>query len=116
MACPDVGEFIGWKKGNAGDYEHGRIEVLIKLLIPEDALRSSSTGRKCRCNKAKVLDIEVIETEEKINAAFSIYDNNFYYKVGEIVTVDNFDICRFNEGGHGIHFFINKQEAIDYEF
>lgn len=27
---------------------------------------------------------------------------------------DSFDEDRWNECSHGIHFFINKQEAIDY--
>ena len=36
------------------------------------------------------------------------------YKVGEDVLPDSFDENRWNEYSHGIHFFINKQEAIDY--
>ena len=44
MACPSDGAFIGWKKAILGCGE----AVLVKLLIPEDAKRSSATGRKCR--------------------------------------------------------------------
>ena len=36
------------------------------------------------------------------------------YKVGEMVYPDSFDEDRWNECSNGIHFFINKQEAIDY--
>lgn len=36
------------------------------------------------------------------------------YKVGEMVYPDGFDDDRWNECSHGIHFFINKQEAINY--
>lgn len=104
MACPDTGAFIGWKKcrdrcGNP---------VIVKLLIPEDAKRSSATGRKCRCNKAIVLDIEGADV------AYSRYDISFVYKIGETIQVDNFEENRFIECAPGIHFFINKQEAIEY--
>jgi len=45
---------------------------------------------------------------------FSTYDNSFKYQVGEIVEVENFDEDRWKECSSGIHFFITKQEAIDY--
>ena len=105
-ACPDFGMFIGFKKAR------GHIVV---LEIPEDAKRLSSTGRKCRCDKAKVLSIQNIDgTEASIKEVTSDYDNKFVYKVGEIVKVDNFDEDRWNECSTGIHFFINRQEAVNY--
>jgi hypothetical protein len=105
LACPEEGSFIGYKKANG---------CIVKLLILEDAKRSSATTSKCRCNKAKVLDIENIETEEKITKINSNHDSNFIYRVGEIVHVDNFDNNRWNECSTGIHFFINKENAINY--
>lgn len=105
LACPEEGSFIGYKK--AGGY-------IIKLLILEDSKRNSATTLKCRCDKAKVLDIEKIDTGEKIESTPSDYDINFIYKVGEIVKVDNFDENRWNECSTGIHFFMNKQNAIQY--
>ena len=105
LACPEKGSFIGYKKAKG---------CLIELLILEDAKRSSATTAKCRCNKAKVLDIENIETGKKVNEVRSSYDSNFIYKVGEIVHVDNFDNNRWNECATGIHFFINKENAINY--
>ena len=110
MACPDEGGFIGWKKALVID----RGPSIIKLYIPADAKRSSATGRKCRCNKAKVLSITHILSGKSYDVANSTYDKRFVYKVGEYVEVDNFDEDRFNECAPGIHFFINKQEAIDY--
>ena len=44
----------------------------------------------------------------------SDYDNSFIYKIGEIVSVDDFYEDRWNECSTGIHFFINRQEAVDY--
>ena len=105
LACPEEGSFIGYKKAN---------RHIIKLLILEDAKRSSATTMKCRCDKAKVLEIENIETGEKVKEINSNYDLKFIYKVGEIVSVDNFDDNRWHECAPGIHFFTNKENAINY--
>ena len=107
MACPDTGSFIGYKKAE---------EYIVKLEIPESAQRSSATGRKCRCDKAKVLEIQNLDgTKASVKKVCSGYDEDFIYKVGEIVSVPNFDTYRFNECAPGIHFFINRQEAVDYK-
>lgn len=74
----------------------------------EDSKRSSATIFKCRCDKAKVLDIE------EIGSVSSNHNVNFIYKVGEIIKVDDFDENRWNEYSTGIHFFMNKQNAIKY--
>ena len=106
MVCPEEGDFIGWKK--AGD-------KIVKLHIPQDALRSSATTRKCRCNKAEVIEIYNIDgtiADERIVS--SNYDSSFTYEVGKTVEVQDFDSNRWNECTRGIHFFINRQEAINY--
>ena len=105
LACPEKGSFIGYKKAN--DY-------IIELLILEDAKRSSATTMKCRCNKAKVLDIRDIGTGDKINVVKSDYDPNFIYEVGEVVSVNDFDDDRWNECSTGIHFFMNRENALKY--
>ena len=104
-ACPEEGSFIGYKKAR---------NCLVKLLILEDSKRSSATTMKCRCDKAKVLEIENIETSELINEITSTYNHNFVYKVAQIVSVDNFDDDRWNECAPGIHFFVNKENALNY--
>ena len=72
-------------------------------------------GRKCRCDKAKVLSIRDMEGHVlEDQTAISLYDQTFFYKVGEVVSVPDFDEDRWNECSTGIHFFINRQEAIDY--
>lgn len=106
MACPDSGAFIAWKKAG------GKI---VKLLIPEDARRSSATGRKCRCDKAVVIEIENRDgTDPGIVSVASNRDRNFIYTVGETVSVPDFCEDRFQECAAGIHFFINRQEAVEY--
>lgn len=106
IACPEEGSFIGYKKAR---------NRIIKLEICEDAKRSSALGRKCRCNKAKVLSITNFDgTPALVSELPSDYDFNFIYKVGEIIEEPNYCENRFNEYSEGIRFFINRQEAIDY--
>lgn len=111
MACPDTGSFIAWKKAilndGAGCY------AIIKLRIFEDSKRSSSTGRQCRADKAEVLEIRGIDDGALKNYAVSKYDANFHYIPGKIVTVPDFDNNRWEECAPGIHFFIDRQEAVN---
>ena len=106
MACPETGSFTAYKKAS------GKI---VKLLIPENARRSSATGRKCRCDKALVLEIQNMDgTKADVDHVSSDYDEGFVYTVGETVCVTDFCEDRFEECAAGIHFFINRQEAIEY--
>ena len=102
LQCPEEGSFIGFKKC--------KDNTIVKLLITEDALRSSATSRKCRCSKAKVLEITDREGNS-INSVSSKHDEKFVYEVGKIVEVKDFDSDRWNECSTGIHFFITKREA-----
>ena len=90
-------------------------KVIVKLRIPSDAKRSSATTRKCRCSKAEVIAIYNLDgTEAGKTTCHSDYDNSFIYEVGKTVEVTNFSEDRWDECAKGIHFFINRQEAIDY--
>jgi len=110
IACPEEGTFIAFKKARFKNQD-----VIVKLQIPDDAKRSSATGRKCRCDKALVLEIsDITGIITDFTYAESSYDSNFVYKVSEIVSVNNFDETRWNECAPGIHFFITRQEAVDY--
>ena len=105
-ACPELGSFIGYKKASG---------YIIELEILADSNRLSATSRKCRCNKAKVLRILNFDrTVAEVTEVKSSYDSKFIYKVGDIVSVDNFDEDMWNECSTGIHFFINFKEAVDY--
>ena len=110
LACPETGSFEAWKvvKNNHGKY-------LIKLLIPADAKRSSATTCKCRCSKAKVLDIIRISAKRHVKSVVNYaYFNTTVYTVGKMVYPDSFDKNRWNECSNGIHFFISKKNALDY--
>ena len=108
ICCPEVGSFIAWKKV--------RGNLIVKLEVTETAKRSSAFGRKCRCSEAKVLDIQNLDgtSADNVTVAYSTHDSNFAYRVGETVWVDNFDEDRKNECAPGIHFFITRQEAVEY--
>jgi uncharacterized protein YjbI with pentapeptide repeats len=104
--CPSEGSFIAWKKAS------GKI---IKIEVCDDAKRSSATTLKCRCSKAKVLEIQ--ETDGSRSDSTEVQsdnDSSFIYKVGEIVEVEDFDENRFNECSSGIHFFIAREMAVKY--
>lgn len=107
LQCPEKGSFIGYKSAMT---ERGRFCV-VELLIPEEAKRSSAASRKCRCSKAKVLSITSIDETKNYSFAHSVFDENFIYRVGEMVSVKNFDENRWNECSTGIHFFITRGEA-----
>ena len=106
ISCPEKGSFIGFKKANG---------LIIELEIPSDALRSSATTRKCRCSKAKVISITNQDgSPSNITSIPSSWDSNFIYTIGDIVEVTDFDTNRWNECAPGIHFFITRQEAVNY--
>jgi len=95
------GDIIGYKKTREG---------IVKLLIPADAKRSHSFGRKCRAEYAKVLELP-----NGITEATSSHDVFFKYRVGEIVRPElPFDENWLEECSTGIHFFITRGEAERY--
>ena len=101
------GEFIAWKKlPNC---------IIAKLKILEDSKRSRATSDKCRCDKCLVVEFQNIDGSKSDETKFT---SNEYaectYKVGEVVYADEWDNDRWNECSHGIHFFIDRQSAVDY--
>ena len=105
-ACPSDGAFTAWKKVRC---------YLIKLEIPASAKRCSATSNKCRADKAKVLGIYNLDgTKTDLDHIVNYNQTELDYIVGKTVYPDSFDEDRWNECSHGIHFFINKQEAIEY--
>lgn len=116
MACPEEGEIIGYKIALNVRLVGGNhfANVLVTLKIPADAKRSSAGGRKCRCDKAKVIGLENVFTHERLSIAYSKYDAWFEYHIGEEISEPNFNENRWDECSKGIHFFINRKEALQY--
>lgn len=105
LACPEKGSFIGYKKAG---------KCIVELLILDDSKRVSATSARCRTDKARVLEIRDIETNALVDEVCSDYDSKFIYKTGEIICVKDFDNDRWNTFTTGIHFFISKDEAMNY--
>lgn len=106
LQCPEAGAYTAYKKA------HG---LIVELEIPADALRSSATSRKCRASKAKVISITDRDgSASGVEEVESDHDAAFVYRVGETVSVPDFDTERWNECAAGIHHFITRAEAVQY--
>ena len=114
FACPDEGAFVAWKKAESDDRENA--VCIVKLKIPDDAKRLSATTNKCRADKAVVIGIESIDGRPLSDdfIAHSSRDVNFTYKLGDTLVIEDFDEDRWNECSTGIHFFINRVDAVNY--
>jgi hypothetical protein len=100
LIVPEEGSFIAWKKL--------RNAVIAKLEIPNDAQRASSLcGRKCRASFAKVLELS------SGDVGIGSHDGTLY-KIGETVKSDKWDGDIRVECTNGIHFFMTKKEAEEY--
>lgn len=122
LACPDTGSFVGWKKAywcSAADGQPGDC-VIVKLRITDDAKRVSATARACRASKVEVLEIQSLDGDVLISdpssadCAVSMKYIDFEYRVGDLIEVENFEENRWISVASGIHFFINRQDAVDY--
>ena len=106
MHCPETGAFVAYKK--CFDLR------IVQLLIPADARRVSPTSPWGRCDKAKVLSIWNFEGTERYDEASSLQTDRFVDKLGEWVEEPRFNPDRWLESAPGIHFWMTRQEAIDY--
>ena len=103
---PNEGSFIGWKK-----CAHG---CIVKLQIPAKAKRTwNVTNRKCRAEFVKVLQIFNSEGN-KINECHGKHEYSFIYEKGKTIHPDKYDDNIFQDCTHGIHFFVTKQEALNW--
>ncbi len=108
MVCPETGPFVAWKC--CTDLR------VVQLLVPADARRVSATADTCRCDKAKVLSIKSIDETKSYTWAQSTVDPDFYYEVGKWVEPANgFEPNRWRDSSQGIHFFMERQQAVDYQ-
>ena len=105
---PSHGQITGWKKLAGG--------LIAKLIIPESAKRSHGASRKCRASSAKVEAI-YDSVGGGVIEGVSIRSSDFVYRVGETVEPEEpFCEDRWSECASGIHFFITRKEAENYEY
>jgi hypothetical protein len=103
---PEEGDFIGFKKL--------RGKIIAKLLIPAKAKKVNSTGRKCRAEFVKVLELTDLEGKAVKGIFLDKHTGELEYKKGIIVRPDSFNDDIREECTNGIHFFLSRKEAIDY--
>ena len=102
---PEEGSFIAWKKCR---------DAIVKIEIPANAKRTSNLlNRKCRAEFVKVIEIKNTEGK-KIEKAFGLCDSKLLYEVGNITKADSFDDDFTIDCSHGIHFFLTRKEAEEW--
>ena len=69
---------------------------------------------KFRCNRAKVISITNVETGETMKKDVSIYDDEFKYRVGEIVKTFCFNETINTVCTEGIHYFKTEEAALSW--
>ena len=79
-------------------------------MLIQGKATSSLVGRKCRTNKATV--VEVFGSTG--TAFYSQRDPFFLYRLGEVVEVPDTDFDNRVECTKGIHFFMTREEAENY--
>lgn len=119
QGVPSDDSFIAWKKARMCetiDNHTNRTDVIIKLRIPDDAERCSA-NHKCRANKVEVIQYETLEGEKLPDDADvrSFYDPSFAYHIGMIESV-GYNSDPQCECSNGIHFLLNRDDAVNYVF
>jgi len=98
--------------------QHGELRVykkvngkIIHLLIPAWAKRTASLiGRKCRASAAIVLAIQGNEPQSSAGSGYG----SILYEIGKTVYPDSYDPDIRVECSHGIHFFLTREEAEEW--
>ena len=106
LRCPETGPFLAYKKCVNN--------LLVQLLVPADAKRTSGTNAACRVSKAKVLTIKSFDYTKEYNEAWSLAAEDFVYPKGEWVEVLDFNEDRWFESTTGIHVWLTREEAMRY--
>lgn len=114
---PEQGSFIAWKK--VYGKKTARYYVL-KLLVLNTAKRVTPyvvDNRKCRVSAVRTLAAFSAETGKTVKSTqfYSGYDGNFTYEIGKVSKEPKYDGSRTKICTQGIHVFLTKQEAMDYD-
>ena len=109
---PSEGSFIAWKKARTGV----ATDVIVKLRITEDADRCSA-NHKCRASKVEVIQFETLDGKKLPNDTDvrSFWNSMFKYHIG-IVESHGYNSNPQDECSNGIHFFLNRDDAVNYLF
>ena len=130
--CPEEGSFIAFKKvAQVRERENWQFPTgvlyIAVLEIPKDAKRVTTVNPevistknnpyayKCRANKVKVLRIETLKGDVvECKGISCFYKKCCVYETKKMVYADSFDPDPENECSHGIHFFMRREDAVNY--
>ena len=119
--CLPEGTLIGWKIFDNGDFKpyFTSVEpdfIIAKLEIPKNALKSKSVNGRCRCDKVRVLEFQDILGNRlfDIKSVTSYTYGKCTYTINEMTYPDKWDSNVFKECSNGIHFFLNRKDAVGY--
>ena len=108
MICPSHGDFIAYKKVVDLKCLYRRYVIKIQVLGERT---SSLVGRKCRTDKAIVIDRGTAPADAIL---VSMHDHQFEYPLGIVLFEPKYDADPKVECTSGIHFFVTSEEAEDY--
>jgi hypothetical protein len=109
---PEEGGFFAFKKLKTP----GGIPLIAKLWIPGDARRVNSfLNRKCRAEVVEVVEI-VNESGKPVESGLSpTHDKKLLYVVGQAVKATTYDDDFRVDCAGGIHYFMTRIEAEEWE-
>jgi hypothetical protein len=96
-------------------YKKLRDEKIATLKLVKGQTFQSQYFDKCRTNRAIVIAISNIDNTEEYQSGVSMCNNNFVYEVGKKVIANRYDE-NIDECSNGIHFFLTREKAVEYEF
>jgi len=107
QVVPQSESFTAYKAAN---------DHILRLTIPSDAERLTAiTSRKCRAEYVYVKEVLDGNGESCDDTTASGWKyGQFTYEEGEYAYPDKYDDDPRVECSHGIHFFLTKNEAIDW--
>ena len=108
LIVPQEGSFIVYKK------LQGNLIAKLKVLTKADRI-NSLVGRKCRVSEAKVLSITSLDGLTKYKEGHDRQTGKLKYRIGKIIKPDKFDNDIRVECTNGIHCFLTRKEAEEYE-
>lgn len=107
---------IGYKECYFRNSFGGYSSCLVKIRVPEDALRVSDFNDEGRCNIAKVLEIRDLEgnLQPKHRIAYDDREVGLKYKLGRMVEMSEpFEERPWVDQNNSIHFFIQRGRIME---
>lgn len=121
---------VYWKKALAKTEEGDVTEVVMKLLVPKDAIQiiTCRSTLKYKTNKAYIASIKGVGPKifelhcsnkyqgKTFKSCYSNIDNNYFYNLYETKEIVVEEGTDFATTKSGIYFFMDEKTATDYDF